>query len=115
MWAINNSKQGQLLIPKIPSFKIYDLIKALYPECKIRISGLRPGEKIHEDLISINETNLYDIGNFYSIYPTYTKKEVNRYKFYRRVSEDFMMNSGSYEKKLNGKNLLARIKLLNFS
>jgi len=115
MWAFNNSKQGQLLIPKIPSFKIYDLIKALYPKCKIRISGLRPGEKIHEDLISINETNLYDTGNFYSIYPTFTKKEVNRYKFYRKVPEDFMMNSGTYKKKLNGKNLLARIKLLNFS
>lgn len=115
MWAINNSKQGQLLIPKIPSFKIYDLIKILYPKCEIRISGLRPGEKIHEDLISINETNLYDTGNFYSIYPTFTKKDVNRNKSYRKVSEDFMMNSGTYKKNLDGKNLLARIKLLNFS
>jgi UDP-N-acetylglucosamine 4,6-dehydratase len=114
MWAINNSKQGQLLIPKIPSFKIYDLIKALYPNCKIKISGLRPGEKIHEDLISTNETNLYDIGNFYSIYPTFAKTKENRYKSHRKVPENFMMNSGTYSKKLDVKNLLARVKLLNF-
>ena len=62
----------------------------------------------------INETNLYDIGNFYSIYPTFTKTEVNRYKLYRKVPENFMMNSGTYSKKLNVKNLLARVKLLNF-
>ena len=115
LWTIKNSKQGQLLIPKIPSFKIYDLIKVLYPKCKIRISGLRPGEKIHEDLVSINETNLYDIGTFYSMYPIFLQNKITPDKFQRKVSEDFMMNSGTYPKKLKGRDLLARTKLLNLS
>jgi UDP-N-acetylglucosamine 4,6-dehydratase/5-epimerase len=111
LWTINNSKQGQLLIPKIPSFKISDLINAVYPNCKIKITGLRPGEKIHEDLVSINETNLYDIGKFYSIYPSYLSSKITLLKN-NKVSDDFMMNSGTYNKNLNIKDLIKKIKLL---
>ncbi len=107
MWAIKNCNEGQLLIPKIPSFKILDLIKVLYPETKINLVGLRPGEKIHEDLVSSNETNVYDIGKYYSIYPSYVVlKSKNKMK---KLEENFMMNSGTYHQRLNKKQLIKKI------
>ena len=111
LWAINNSTQGQLLVPKIPSFKISDLINVLYPKCKIKLTGLRPGEKIHEDLVSVNETNLYDIGKFYSIYPPYLNSKISHLKN-KRVSDNFMMNSGTYKQNLNFKELIKKTKLI---
>ena len=111
LWAIKNSHQGQLLVPKIPSFKISDLINVLYPKCKIKITGLRPGEKIHEDLVSINETNLYDIGKFYSIYPSYLNSKISLLKN-KKVSDNFMMNSGTYKQNLTFKDLIEKTKLL---
>jgi len=100
-----------LLVPKIPSFKISDLINVLYPKCKIKITGLRPGEKIHEDLVSINETNLYDIGKFYSIYPSYLNSKISPLKN-KKVSDNFMMNSGTYKQNLTFKDLIEKTKLL---
>lgn len=115
MWAIKNCNEGQLLIPKIPSFKIYDLIKVLYPDCKINLVGLRPGEKIHEDLVSINETNVYDIGKYYSIYPSFVNIKSKNIK--TKVEENFMMNSGTYHQKLKKNQLLKKISesLKNFN
>ena len=43
---------GEIFIPKIPSFKIYDLAKAISPINKIKIIGIRPGEKLHEEMVS---------------------------------------------------------------
>ena len=57
MWALKNSIGGEILVPKIPSYKILDLAKAIAPASKINIVGLRPGEKIHEELITDNESN----------------------------------------------------------
>jgi UDP-N-acetylglucosamine 4,6-dehydratase/5-epimerase len=53
--AIEQMHGGELFIPRIPSMKIVDLAKALAPECKIEITGIRPGEKLHETMISRDE------------------------------------------------------------
>ena len=54
-WTIKNSL-GEIFVPKIPSYKILDLAKAIGPGCKIKLIEVRPGEKIHEELITTNES-----------------------------------------------------------
>jgi len=61
---------GEVFIPKIPSMKIIDLAKIIAPKAKIEIIGTRPGEKVHEVLISKEEAkNTYEFDNFYAIRP----------------------------------------------
>ena len=56
VWALKNAIGGEIFVPKIPSYKILDLAKAIAPEAKINIIGTRPGEKIHEELITESES-----------------------------------------------------------
>ena len=68
LWTCQNAIGGEIVIPKIPSFFIYDLAKIIAPSCKIKIIGIRTGEKIHEILISKNESrNALDIGSYYIV------------------------------------------------
>jgi len=61
---------GEIFIPKIPSMKITDLARAIAPECKIDVIGIRPGEKLHESLISVDEArHTVDIGTHFVIEP----------------------------------------------
>ena len=71
LYALENAWGGELFVPKIPSYKIMDLAKAIDPSCKIKIIGIRPGEKVHEEMISSSDSyNTYDIGKYYVILPT---------------------------------------------
>lgn len=64
-------KGGEIFIPKIPSAKMLDICMAIGPDCKVEITGIRPGEKLHEALISEDEArNTYDAGKHYIIYPS---------------------------------------------
>ena len=47
--ALDSAWGGELFVPKIPSYKILDVAKAIGPNCELKINGIRPGEKIHED------------------------------------------------------------------
>ena len=76
-WVIKNSKGGEIFIPKSPSYKILDVIKAINKNAKIKIIGIRPGEKLFEELISSNDNeNVYDQGKFFII----TKNKMKKYK-----------------------------------
>jgi UDP-N-acetylglucosamine 4,6-dehydratase (inverting) len=69
--ALENAWGGELFIPKIPSYRIMDVAKAIGPECEHRIVGIRPGEKIHEEMITSSDSyNTYDLGKYYVILPT---------------------------------------------
>jgi UDP-N-acetylglucosamine 4,6-dehydratase len=68
LWSLENLNGGEILVPKLNSYRVLDLAKAIGPECKIVYSGIRPGEKIHEELISKSEgNNTYDIGKYFII------------------------------------------------
>lgn len=63
---------GELFVPKIPSMKIIDLAKAIGPECKTQIIGMRPGEKIHEMMISSDDANYTkELDDCYIIQPSF--------------------------------------------
>lgn len=63
-------KGGEIFIPKLPSARVIDVCMAIKPECEIGITGIRPGEKLHETLISIDEARYtYDMGDYYIICP----------------------------------------------
>ena len=79
-WALKNCIGGEILIPKIPSFKITDLAKAVAPMNKIKIIGVRDGEKIHEELLSkADSQNSYETQKYYLILEN-NKKLINFYK-----------------------------------
>jgi UDP-N-acetylglucosamine 4,6-dehydratase (inverting) len=69
-WAIANTYGGEILVPKIPSYRLLDLADAIAPNCKREFIGVRPGEKIHEEMIiPADSANTFDIGDFFAILP----------------------------------------------
>ena len=80
-WCLSNSFGGEIVVPKIYSYRILDLAKSINPNAKIKIVGIRPGEKIYEELISNHDSNqTYELKNLYVILPFNTKKIVSYYK-----------------------------------
>jgi len=66
--SLVNSRGGEIFVPKIPSFFVMDLAKAVCSTCKIKVIGIRPGEKIHEEMISENDSSeTVDLGDRYAI------------------------------------------------
>ena len=71
LWALMNSLGGEIFVPKIPSYRITDVAEAVSPSCKQIITGIRPGEKLHEEMITPSDSNsTIDLGNFYAILPS---------------------------------------------
>jgi len=99
MHAIEHAWGGEIFIPKIPSYKITDVAKAIAPECELEIIGIRPGEKIHEEMITSSDSfNTYDLGKYYTILPSVQNFDINEYvKTFnaQKVSEGFNYNSGT--------------------
>ena len=70
-WAINNGHGGELLVPKIPSYRITDVAEAIGPSCEKPVVGIRPGEKIHEEMITASDSfSTVDLGPYYAILPS---------------------------------------------
>ncbi|WP_271008564.1 UDP-N-acetylglucosamine 4,6-dehydratase (inverting) [Paucibacter sp. B51] len=71
LWAIKNALGGEILVPKIPSYRITDVAQAIGPECEHPVVGIRPGEKIHEEMITSSDSlNTVDLGAYYAILPS---------------------------------------------
>lgn len=69
--ALEHAWGGEIFVPKIPSYKITDIAEAIGPECKKVNVGIRPGEKIHEEMITESDSfYTYDLGKYYTILPS---------------------------------------------
>jgi UDP-N-acetylglucosamine 4,6-dehydratase/5-epimerase len=68
--SLDRMKGGELFVPKIPSMKVTDLATALAPDARTRVVGIRPGEKLHEEMISAPDSRrTIDMGDYYVIQP----------------------------------------------
>ena len=97
--AIKNSLGGEIFVPKIPSYKVVDVAEAIGPSCEKEVVGIRPGEKIHEEMITSSDSpNTFQINDNYIILPSDDLYK-NRYKEngieLNPVKEGFSYNSGS--------------------
>jgi UDP-N-acetylglucosamine 4,6-dehydratase (inverting) len=80
LWALENAHGGEILVPKIPSYRITDLAQAIGPDCQHPVVGIRPGEKLHEEMITASDSfNTVDLGRYYAILPMAAKYSVNQY------------------------------------
>lgn len=99
LYAIENSWGGELFVPKIPSYKILDIAKAVAPGCKTEVVGIRPGEKLHEEMITETDSlQTYDCGKYYVIAPSLHSWNLQDWmkKFSAmKVEEGFKYNSGT--------------------
>jgi UDP-N-acetylglucosamine 4,6-dehydratase len=99
LWALENSQGGEIFVPKIPSYRITDVAMAIGPTCQYPVIGIRPGEKIHEEMITDSDSfNTIDLGKYFAILPSAGKYTVESYcQFFggKPVQPGFAYNSGS--------------------
>jgi UDP-N-acetylglucosamine 4,6-dehydratase/5-epimerase len=99
LWSLEHAWGGEILVPKIPSYRITDIAQAIGPECKHPVVGVRPGEKIHEEMITASDSfNTVDLGRYYAILPTGAEYSILEYcerMNARPVEAGFSYNSGS--------------------
>lgn len=114
LYALENAWGGEIFIPKIPSYKIMDLAEAIAPECEHKVIGIRPGEKIHEEMITKSDSfYTYDLGTYYTILPQKPVWKLDEYikaNNAKKVPEGFSYNSGENEEWETLETLRAKIK-----
>lgn len=96
--AMETAWGGEIFVPKIPSYKITDVAEAVGPECEHKVIGIRPGEKIHEEMITSSDSfYTYDLGKYYAILPQVTKYTTEEFVSHFnavKVEPGFQYNSG---------------------
>jgi FlaA1/EpsC-like NDP-sugar epimerase len=98
MHALEHAWGGELFVPKIPSYKILDVAEAIGPECEKPVVGIRPGEKVHEEMITASDSFFtYDLGKYFTIIPSTprwnVKDFINEFNAVK-VPVGFYYNSG---------------------
>ncbi len=105
MWALKNARGGEIFVPKIPSYRITDVAKAIGPYCEHPVVGIRPGEKIHEEMITQSDSfNTIDLGRYYAILPAagdYTIEHYCQHMNASPVTPGFAYNSESNDRFLS--------------
>lgn len=114
LYAYEHALGGEVFVPKIPSYKITELAEAIGPHCKKEIVGIRPGEKIHEEMITGSDSfSTVDLGRYYAILPQNPAWSFDEYMINRKakkVMENFTYNSGTNTEWLSKEQLRDLIK-----
>ncbi|MBP6899848.1 MAG: UDP-N-acetylglucosamine 4,6-dehydratase (inverting) [Burkholderiaceae bacterium] len=99
LWALEKAWGGEIFVPKIPSYRITDVAEAVAPEAKQRVVGIRPGEKLHEEMITPSDSfNTVDLGPYYAILPSGAEYSIEDYchrNSAQRVEPGFAYTSGN--------------------
>ena len=105
LWALEHAHGGEILVPKIPSYRITDVAEAVAPGTPTELVGIRPGEKIHEEMITASDSfNTVDLGEYYAILPSAQDAYVARYceeMGGQRVESGVAYNSGTNDRFLS--------------
>jgi UDP-N-acetylglucosamine 4,6-dehydratase/5-epimerase len=115
MFAIDNHLGGEIFVPKIPSYRILDIAEAIAPNVPQKIVGIRPGEKLHEEMITETDSlNTIDLGMYYAILPSVsdrlTKEDYLKHHKANEVEHGFKYNSGTNVEWENIESLREKIK-----
>ena len=87
--SLNKMKGGEIFVPKIPSYKILDVLKSIDNKAKYKVIGIRPGEKIHEELITESDSiNTLEYKNYFVILPSYKKNKLQNKKIFSYNSKN---------------------------
>mgnify|MGYP005627721745 FL=1 len=102
MFALERHLGGEIFVPKIPSYRILDVAEAISPQCETLIMGIRPGEKLHEEMITDTDSlNTIDLGKYYAILPsvsfTFSEEDYLLHHRAKKVPFGFKYNSGTNE------------------
>ena len=112
--AMETAWGGEIFVPKIPSYKITDVATAIGPDCKQEIIGIRPGEKVHEEMITSSDSfTTYDLGKYYAILPQQPNFNLEEYinNFNAKlVKTGFQYNSGENSEWVTTEEIRALIK-----
>lgn len=96
--AMETAWGGEIFVPKIPSYRILDVAEAIAPECEKKVVGIRPGEKIHEEMITSSDSFFtYDLGKYYAIMPQTPRFNIQEFVEHfsaKPVPAGFQYNSG---------------------
>ena len=100
MYAPEHHLGGEIFVPKIPSYRILDVANAIDPDCETPVVGIRPGEKLHEEMITDTDSlNTIDVGKYYAILPsvsfTCTENDYLLHHKAKKVPFGFKYNSGT--------------------
>ena len=102
MYALDRHLGGEIFVPKIPSYRILDIAEAIAPGCETLVVGIRPGEKLDEEMITDTDSlNTIDLGKYYAILPsvsfTHSEDDYLVHHKAKKVSFGFRYNSGTNE------------------
>lgn len=101
MHALDTAWGGEIFVPKIASYRITDVAEAVGPECEKPVIGIRPGEKVHEEMITPSDSFFtYDLGKYYAILPqtpVWNMDEFCSHFSAKRVEEGFSYTSNNNE------------------
>lgn len=114
LYALEHAWGGEIFVPKIPSFKITDLATAVGPDCEQKLVGIRPGEKIHEEMITETDSLVtLEFSKYYVITPStpqWDVEEMIQKLKGKRVEMGFKYNSGTNTEWLNVEQLRQSIR-----
>lgn len=112
--SLSKMTRGEIFVPKLPSMKVTDLARTLAPECEIEIVGIRPGEKLHEVMISEEDARRsLEFGNHYIIEPQFGWWKNDNHKDGKILPEGFIYSSERNDWWLTDQELLDLVKDIN--
>jgi UDP-N-acetylglucosamine 4,6-dehydratase len=112
--ALEHTWGGEIFVPKIPSYRITEVAEAIAPGCELEVIGIRPGEKLHEEMITTSDSfTTYDMGKYYAILPQVPGFNLSEFISHfraKKVEEGFCYNSGENSEWVSSESLRVLIR-----